>query len=342
MLSWALAQESYLVRPGDTLFAIARAHGSSVEALMRLNGLTSSLITVGQSLRLPGPAAVLEPHEVAAGETLADLAGRYGVEEAALRRANPALAGALADAPLVPGLKLWVPLVPGEVVRLGPGDTLLAVALRYGLAPAELAAANGLDPGSRPEAVLVPAGAAVAAVAAVAEEAPAPAPTALPAADGAPARQRHLAAQLELLALAADNLSRYQPPAQSFAWPLSGRISSGYGQRNISVGGNTFHGGLDIAAEAGTPVRAARAGVVSRAEWGGAYGYVIYLEHGDGSQTRYGHLSRFLVGVGSVVAQGQAIGEVGSTGASTGPHLHFEIRFSGRSVDPLGYLPGGP
>lgn len=326
-LSWALAQESYLVRPGDTLSAIARANGSSVEALMRLNGLTSSLITVGQRLRLPGPAAVLALHGVAAGETLVAIAGRYGVAEAALRQANPEVSEALADAPLVPGLRLWVPLAPGEVVRLGPGDTLLSVALRYGLAPAELAELNGLDPGSRPEAVLVPSR----------PDAPAPGPAI--GTGGASARQQHLSAQLALLALAAENLSSYEPPAQSFAWPLSGPISSGYGQRNISVGGNTFHGGIDIAAASGTPVRAARAGVVSRAEWGGAYGYVIYLEHGDGSQTRYAHLSRFVVEVGSVVAQGQAIGEVGSTGASTGPHLHLEIRFSGRSVDPLGYLP---
>jgi murein DD-endopeptidase MepM/ murein hydrolase activator NlpD len=70
----------------------------------------------------------------------------------------------------------------------------------------------------------------------------------------------------------------------------------------------------------------------------GAYGYVVFIDHSDGSQTRYAHLSRFATQAGAYVVQGQVIGYVGSTGASTGPHLHFEIRFAGRTVDPLGYL----
>ncbi len=329
---WGFAQTTYLVRPGDTLSAIARAQGISVEILKTLNGLTNTLIFPGQSLKLPGAEGVgLLEHTVAAGETLSSIASRYGLSEDLLKGANPDLATVLGDSPMIPGLLLLIPPSDGIVVRLGEGDTLLSVALRYGLAPAELARLNGLSASSHPRAVFIPEG--MGAVAALT-----PAPEAV-ASSALSARERHLERQRGLLALAAEQLARYEPPSQVFVWPLQGPLSSGYGRRNISVGGNTFHGGIDIVGAAGAPVRAARAGVVSRASWGGAYGYVLYLEHEGGAQTRYAHLNRFLVGVGALVAQGETIGEVGSTGASTGSHLHFEIRFAGRSVDPLGYLP---
>ena len=95
---------------------------------------------------------------------------------------------------------------------------------------------------------------------------------------------------------------------------------------------------LDLAATWGTPVLAARDGMVGRSGWWGTYGNAVALDHGDGSETRYAHLSSVAVGAGEVVRQGDVIGYVGSTGASTGPHLHFELRFDGRAVDPLGYL----
>jgi murein DD-endopeptidase MepM/ murein hydrolase activator NlpD len=87
-------------------------------------------------------------------------------------------------------------------------------------------------------------------------------------------------------------------------------------------------------------VHAARDGVVVKAGWGGTYGNVVYLDHGDGTQTRYAHLSRIDVQVGERLRQGDVLGLAGSTGASTGPHVHFELRFDGRAVDPLEYLPG--
>jgi len=126
---------------------------------------------------------------------------------------------------------------------------------------------------------------------------------------------------------------------QGYVWPLQGRISSAYGWRSISVAGNQFHGGIDVAAPTGTPVAAARGGVVVRAGWIGAYGFLVAVDHGDGWETRYAHLSRIDVAPGQRVAQGSVVGLVGSTGASTGPHLHFEIRHQGRALDPLTYLP---
>jgi murein DD-endopeptidase MepM/ murein hydrolase activator NlpD len=154
-------------------------------------------------------------------------------------------------------------------------------------------------------------------------------------------RQRLLTAQQrQLVAAAARLLGSYEPPLeQGYIWPLRepGRLSSYYGWRSLF--GTSFHAGVDIALPTGNAIIAVRSGRVSRAGWIGAYGNAVFLDHGDGSQTRYAHMSQLLVAPGQTVAQGEVLGLVGSTGVSTGPHLHFELRFSGRSVDPLGYLP---
>jgi murein DD-endopeptidase MepM/ murein hydrolase activator NlpD len=134
---------------------------------------------------------------------------------------------------------------------------------------------------------------------------------------------------------------RLAPPDDGFAWPLDGtpRITSRFGWRALSVAGNRYHLGLDLGAPTGTPVRAVRPGVVARTGWIGAYGYAVYLRHADGYETRYAHLSRIEVQEGERVDRGQTIGRVGSTGASTGPHLHLEVRLDGRALDPLLFLP---
>lgn len=147
--------------------------------------------------------------------------------------------------------------------------------------------------------------------------------------------------QLQELQYAADYLAYFElpePKLEPFMWPVRGRISSQFGWRNVSVGGNRNHGGIDIVASQGTAVAASRSGTVSFSGWNGAYGYVVYLDHADGTQTRYAHLSAYFVGAGQTVRQGETVGLVGSTGASTGPHLHFEIRVGGVAVDPLPIL----
>ncbi|MDR0221019.1 MAG: M23 family metallopeptidase [Lachnospiraceae bacterium] len=128
------------------------------------------------------------------------------------------------------------------------------------------------------------------------------------------------------------------PP--TYRKPLSGgRLSSGFGSRVAPTrGASTFHRGIDWATPVGTAIVASSGGVVSRAGWGSGYGYVVYIDHPDGRQTRYGHLSKVLVRVGQSVAQGEKIALSGNTGISTGPHLHFEILINGVQVNPARYM----
>jgi peptidoglycan hydrolase-like protein with peptidoglycan-binding domain len=114
------------------------------------------------------------------------------------------------------------------------------------------------------------------------------------------------------------------------AWPLQAPLGDAFGPR-----GNAFHAGIDILAGAGEPVASAGAGRVTWAAPRGSYGNAVVLAHGSGVRTLYAHLSRIDVSVGERVAQGQLIGLVGSTGRSTGPHLHFEVYVRGAAVDPL-------
>jgi peptidoglycan hydrolase-like protein with peptidoglycan-binding domain len=117
----------------------------------------------------------------------------------------------------------------------------------------------------------------------------------------------------------------------SLAWPIRAGIGDRFGPR-----GNRFHAGVDFPAGYGASVRAARSGRVVFAGWdGGGYGYLVTLRHGHRVRTLYGHLSSIAVRRGQRVSTGSLVGRVGSTGASTGPHLHFEVRVRGASVDPL-------
>ncbi|WP_366921981.1 M23 family metallopeptidase [Metallumcola ferriviriculae] len=117
------------------------------------------------------------------------------------------------------------------------------------------------------------------------------------------------------------------------------RVSSGYGWRTHPITGRrSFHDGLDIAARYGTGAFAYAEGKVTFAGWGGGYGRVIYIDHGNGLQTRYAHLSKINVRVGERVDTGEKIGAVGSTGNSTGSHLHFEVRQNGSTRNPWNYL----
>jgi len=123
-------------------------------------------------------------------------------------------------------------------------------------------------------------------------------------------------------------------------WPVEGKLESGFGGRRNPFGGSgyEFHAGQDIEAEWGTPVIAGAKGNVSFVGWQNGYGQIVVIDHGGGLTTRYGHLSHIDVALNQVVTRGQFIGRVGSTGRSTGPHLHYEVRINDEPVNPLQYL----
>lgn len=364
----ARAEHAYLVEPGDTLYALAARFGTTVAALRSANGLTGSLLTPGEVLKVPGsPRAGYHTTIAEAGETLADVAARVGRSVATLASANPVLvrSGVRAGAPVS------VPPADGVTVEASGADSLATLAGKAGITVAELARLNGLDTKAQLQAgqpVLLPAGPASAdgagavgaepvsplgtsvapappvSVAASAAPAPAvtrehaPALSAVAASTAASPRTRLEKIQDAALLAAVARLPEVRLSTDSFVEPVRGRLSSRFGWRALSVDGNHFHAGIDLAVPVGTPVHAARDGEVVEARWDGTYGKAVFLDHGDGSQTRYAHLSRITVHDGERVRQGDVIGYSGSTGWSTGPHVHFELRFDGRAVDPLDYL----
>jgi len=117
-------------------------------------------------------------------------------------------------------------------------------------------------------------------------------------------------------------------------------FTSGFGVRSDPFRGRAaMHGGVDLAGPMGTPIYATADGIVGRAEWNsGGYGNLVEINHGQGIQTRYGHLSRYTVSAGQRVRRGQLIGHMGSTGRSTGSHLHYEVRIDGRAVNPVPFM----
>jgi len=125
--------------------------------------------------------------------------------------------------------------------------------------------------------------------------------------------------------------------AVGLTWPIHGSVTSEFGPR---WGG--FHPGIDIADPTGTPIHAAKGGQVIFAGWEGGYGNFVLIDHGGGIVTGYAHQSQIAVTQGQTVSQGQTIGSVGSTGDSTGPHLHFEVRINGAPQNPRSYVPGSP
>ncbi|RVT91233.1 M23 family metallopeptidase [Sphingomonas crocodyli] len=116
-------------------------------------------------------------------------------------------------------------------------------------------------------------------------------------------------------------------------------FTSAFGvRRDPFRGGAAMHAGIDLASKTGTPIYATADGMVNRAEWFGGYGNCVEVEHGKGISTRYGHMSKIVAHPGQRVHRGDLIGYVGSTGRSTGPHLHYEVRIDGRAVNPIPFL----
>ena len=146
-------------------------------------------------------------------------------------------------------------------------------------------------------------------------------------------RAANILAQLDRL-----NIYRIAAEKVPFSMPLKGsfRFTSGYGPR-----WGQMHRGTDFAARSGTPIYATADGVVTRAEWWGGYGRVVYIKHSFGIETRYAHLAKIRVKKGQRVSRGQKIGDMGNSGKSTGTHLHYEVRVDGKDVNPMIYIKAG-
>jgi murein DD-endopeptidase MepM/ murein hydrolase activator NlpD len=310
--AWAGGYALVTVRPGDTLGGIASRYGQPVEALLEANAKEDILVHPGDVLRVPlgeATGGVAEPapepppgfgrHVLSEGETLSELTSRYGIDMEALVGANPDLSS-LDRLPV--GVELLIPPGSGLLVTWRPDLDLADVLDQHDADPVEVLRANRIHAPSdlRPGMLLW-----------------------LPGVEPTAALER---------------LAQVRAMENRYVWPVHGRITSYFGRRNLGFGTSSFHRGLDVAAPVGTPIGASRAGTVTYAGWSGSYGYLVRIRHAGGDETWYAHQSRVLVSVGQWVEQGQTIGRVGSTGLSTGPHIHFEIRRHGRALDPLGEL----
>ena len=274
-------------------------------------------------------------YTVQPGESLAEIADRFGIDVPTLLGSND-----LDDPDLLPaGIELTILPVRGVLYRVAEGDTLNRIARRYSLPVPEILKANAIEdseliaqgqelilPGAKPLIVRTrsrPDSSATAAQPPTSELASTLEKGESPSAASSPS-----------VAVEAS-----QPVGRTtFIWPASGPITTYFGQ--IGWTSPRGHAGLDIAASWGAPIAAAAPGQVLLAtRAGGAYGIEIIIDHGSGLRTVYGHLSQLNVTGGERVSRGQLIGLVGSTGFSTGPHLHFEVRQNGELRNPLGYLP---
>jgi murein DD-endopeptidase MepM/ murein hydrolase activator NlpD len=264
-------------------------------------------------------------HTVQEGDTIFALAERYNISPETIIASN-----SLRDPDFLDiGQKLAILPVSGVGYIVQPGDTIKALAARYGVEESAIRnyGTNGLGAGGE----IVPGQALVIPGGRLPEEprpAPAPAPAPAPVTAPAPARPVVAAAPP---APAPPPRPAPSGPTGRMVWPATGRITTYF---------SGAHNGLDIANGFGTPIVAADGGVVTYAGWrNDGLGIAVFIDHGGGLQTWYGHFTRVSVEAGQRVSRGQMIGTMGSTGRSTGPHVHFMVVIGSSYRNPLNYLP---
>jgi murein DD-endopeptidase MepM/ murein hydrolase activator NlpD len=293
------------VRDGQSLWDIAVAWGITVETIAAANNLADvNVVKPGQRLVIPVADDPAARAKVAANAAKSVAAAKAAVSAKTAATPSAARAARASNRPASNSL----------TVRLGEGQTLWSLARTHGVSVDAIVDANGLANADR-----VRAGTRLVI----------PGRTAARAGRISTARVSARRAG-EAFTNASTSAVRI---ARGFLWPARGQLTSRFGWRRWR-----HHDGIDIAAPYGSPIYAARPGRVVFAGWYYAYGRAVIIEHGDGVQTLYGHASKLLVGTGETVSQGQLIARVGTSGRSTGPHLHFEVRHNGRPVNPLRYM----
>lgn len=301
------------IQEGESLGFIADLYNIPVSALMSFNGLENEVIHPGFVLKVPYTAATggiaevaptLPPgfrsHTLAAGESLSMITDKYDLSLEAVVGANPNISS-LDQLPM--GIELLIPPFEGLVITLRENEKLVDIIREYRLDPVAVMKVNEFNSPSqiKPGVIVF-----------------------LPGVEPTRALER---------------LARVREEENRYIWPVHGRITSYFGRRNLGMGTSSFHRALDVAAPTGTAVIAARSGTVIEAGWSdNVYGNLVKIRHSGGAETWYAHNSKIYVSVGEHVMQGEPIAAVGSTGLSTGPHLHFELHEQSEAIDPLTYL----
>ena len=304
------AARTVVVRDGQSVWDIASALGVSVETIAAANGLANpEYVKPGQQLLIPVATDPGAPATLAAQAAKAAAVQSVAAQPKARGASSTVPAKALRAQARTSGAR---PLA----VTLGEGQTLWSLARAHGVSVDAIVETNGLRDGNVVRAgrrLMIPGRTAVSS------------PSRLTT-----ARVTARRAGEAFTTAASTTAVRI---ARGFLWPARGQLTSRFGWRRWR-----HHDGIDIATPYGSPVYAARPGRVVFAGWYYAYGRAVIVDHGDGLQTLYGHASKLLVLTGQPVGQGQLIARVGTSGRSTGPHLHFEVRVNGRPVNPMRYM----
>lgn len=268
------------------------------------------IVTTGGG-SVSGGVGKISEYTVEDGDTISKIARKFGVSVNTVLWANNLSFSSYVK----PGQKLIVPSVSGVIHKVAKGDTLSKIAQKYNVTEGKIREANALaDDALAVGNILIVPGGTIIETAKPRTVVKAPVSTKVPTAS------------------ARDFDDANIPSSGKMLWPSACQRISQYYKGWI-------HTGVDIACPWGTALRAAAAGKVSRVQYGKTgYGYNVIIDHGGGIQTLYGHMSRIDVKVGEYVNAGEVIGAEGSTGRSTGPHVHFEVRINGSMVNPLGYI----
>ncbi len=334
--------KEHIVKAGETLSDIAVAHGVPMSDIIKANELKNAdRLSEKQMLLVPNNSSAVEAtleevltrkarlvaarekvlpikitaYVVAEGDSLWSIANSQSLEIDTLFGCND-----LRNPNVIrPGATLRIPNQDGIFHKIKSGETLAGVAKKFGITADRIREANGeaalnpfpvgkeiFLPGARPEAV---------------------------ESSSSSGSSRSGSSSKSSSAKVSSSSSR------SFKWPVVGKINSPFGWRRHPVTRRRdFHTGIDIKAPRGRAIHAARGGRVEYSGWMGGYGRVVVIDHGDGHSTLYAHCSSLSVRKRQKVSQGQVIATVGTTGRTTGPHLHFEIRRGNKPVNPLGLL----
>lgn len=361
----AATWREHVVKNGETLSDIAAAHGNiTTEEILRANGLKdANKLSENQLLLIPNDSGRIEEtldevrtrqmrvaagkekvepvktksYVVAKGDTLWSIANTQGIEVDTLIGSN----NFKSSSRLRPGAMIRIPNQDGIFYVMKKGEKIEDIAKRYGVSMTKLNLANTnintaslktgdevFLPGAKPEGVLEHREKDVKLVEAREVNK-----------KMAQARNSRVSVKNQRTEKPQKGEVAVRSTSGGFRWPIMGRINSPFGWRYHPITKRRdFHTGIDIKANRNDPIKAAGAGRAVYSGWMGGYGKVLVIEHNNGQSTLYAHCSTLLVGKGANVTSGQLVAKIGTTGRSTGPHLHFEVRNGNSPVNPIKYL----